>query len=203
MLIVLAWLGSLAGCRDDYPPNVKSLEDIQKAKADATSIDARELPDADVPALGRFRQMTRLDFYAGYGVGDAAITDEGLRRLAALPLPKLTALSLGRCSHITDNGLAHVASIGTLKDLMLPGCPKITDDGLKYLVDAKELTFLDLRGCPGITDRGLEILAQKKDWDTILLSGCVHVSDQAVKKLEAKLPQAKIGNDDKLWPEIR
>ena len=46
-------------------------------------------------------------------------------------------------THVTDEGLEHLASLKSLKNLALVGT-KVTDNGLKYLKELKDLQYLSL-----------------------------------------------------------
>ncbi|HVU90445.1 MAG TPA: hypothetical protein VHD36_24180 [Pirellulales bacterium] len=198
-LIVAALIG-FAGC-GPYPPSVAKKAEIDALPASTRSVYARSLSDGDVPALARLRELTLLDFTPGYARKDlttgfkkweAAITDEGLAKLAAIELPKLETLGLGHCEHITDAGLVHVAKMDSVTSLHLEDDPGISDVGLQHLLAMKNLTALDLRGCQGITDAGLQILAGKPGWQMIALGRCSNITAQGIAKLRAALPNAKI-----------
>jgi hypothetical protein len=185
------------GCPSE-PPSVKSVKEIDRVDASTKTISVRELSDADIPALTRFRDVEDLDFARGWGAFDAPITDQGLRTLSTLDLPKLDYLAFWHCQHISDAGLASIGEMKTVRHLMLVDCP-ITDEGLPHLLKMKQLIYLDLRGCSGITDRGLERLAEKSNWEEICLGGCRNVSEAAVAKLRAKCPKARIKKDEQEW----
>jgi hypothetical protein len=63
----------------------------------------------------------------------------------------------------------------------------------------KNLTQLDLRGCKGITDRGLDCLAEMSRLQWVQLGGCPNVTMKAVKRLQSKLPRAKVEKDEREW----
>ncbi len=180
------------------PPHVESARDIAHVRKSKQYVTASLLPDKDVPALARLRQLYHLDFTGSLSL-EPPITDEGLRRLSELDLPQLGWLSLGYCDNITDAGLLHVAHIQTLTRLNLMVCPQITDAGLLALLEMNNLIYLDLRGRAGITDQGLEYLARKSNWDEIHFGGCKNVTMEAVVKLQAALPNTSINKDEKEW----
>ena len=91
---------------------------------------------------------------------EAKITDEGLFTLSRLAPPKLESLALGHNKNITDEGVAHLVKMTSIKWLGLSACPNITDRGLESL---SALESLDLRGCNGITDKGLVHLAKMQN----------------------------------------
>jgi hypothetical protein len=191
-------LVTVSGC-GDWPPIVDSQKDIQALPASEPSVRARGLADRDIPSLSRLGQLRELDFHGGWKVEEAKITDEGLKQLAKLDLPKLETLTFGWSDKITDAGLAYVGQMQNITWLGLPACQGITDAGLPKLLTAQNLTGLDLRGCRYITDDGIQQLAQKKNWKEILLGGCPNVTAAGVARLQAALPNARIDKDDEEW----
>ncbi len=196
--VVLLMPFFIVGC-GEWPPVAKSRRDLLKMPANEFTIRVRGLEDDDIPYLKRFHNLRVLDFTSGYADKDAKITDNGLRELAKLDLPRLEHLSLGRCDKITDEGIAEVAKIKSLKILLLDGSVKITDAIIPHLNSAENLTELDLRGCPGITDQGVLAMGKTRKWKRIKLGGCPQVSDDAVKQLMQMLPGSKINKDDEAW----
>jgi hypothetical protein len=195
--IVAVLMLACCGCPSE-PPSVKSVKEIDRLDPSTKTVDVRELTDADIPALARFHAVEDLDFARGWGAFDAPITDQGLRTLSTLDLPKLDYLMLWNCRHISDAGLAAIGEMKNVRHLMLVDCP-ITDEGLAHLVKMQQLVYLDLRGNAGITDRGLERLAEKSNWQEIMLGGCRNVTPAAVTRLQAKYPKARIKKDEQEW----
>jgi hypothetical protein len=189
----------IPACGPNLPPIVKTKRDIERLPASERSVRARFLPDSDIAALSRLRELRDVGFSSGNAVGPAKITDEGLAELAKLDLPDLESISLGWCDEITDGGLAHIVGMRTIKTLHLESCPKITDAGLRELIKAKNLTSLDIRGCPNVTDEGIQQLGAKKNWELILLGGCPKITPQGVTKLQAALPNARVNKNDQEW----
>jgi Leucine-rich repeat (LRR) protein len=71
---------------------------------------------------------------------DTHVTDAGLAHLASLP--KLQQLRLDG-TPITDDGLVHLGKLKSLRELSLSGI-KISSDGAKHLQDLQSLESLDL-----------------------------------------------------------
>jgi hypothetical protein len=180
---------------------VTTRSDIERLPDSQWIVDARVLSDADIPALERLHGLKDIDFFAGCG-GPASITDQGLESLAKLKLPHLETLSLGLCGNITDSGLAYIANLRSVTQLILAGCMQVTDSGLPELLRMKHLHYLDLRGCPGISDRGLQVLAAKPSLTWIVLDGCPNVTAAGVARLKAALPNARIQKDDAAWADM-
>lgn len=157
------------------------------------------MADEDIPILAERPDTQMLFFSDGYGSIEAKITDKGLFYLSRLPLNQLTLLDLGYCKGITNSGLRYVGRMDSVRRLSLRASPKITDTALPELRGMKSLTELDLRGCKGITDRGLDYIAGMPRLQWVQLGGCSNVSMTAVKRLQSKLPRAKVEKDEREW----
>lgn len=189
----------LAGC-GKWPPIVDDARDIRRLPVDQVSIRARGLPDSDVPALERLKDMQNLDFMGGWGVEQAKITDRGLEALAQLDLPSLQTINLGYNNKISDHGLTFLAAMPPLHWVGLAACPRITDEGLAYLAEHASFDGLDLRGCTGITDEGLAHLISMKGLERLDLAGCPNISDEAVSAARAARPWAGgLSKNDEMW----
>ena len=88
--------------------------------------------------------------------GDA-ISDEGLKALAAMPLE---SLRIYHSRLITDKGM-EALSCTSLKELWLYGANLVTDDGFRNLVKLSSLEVLRLLYCNRLTRHGLEPLFDK------------------------------------------
>lgn len=182
-----------------YSNIIERPSDLQKRNKTLTSLHVRSLSDADLIQLQHFDQLNYIDFYSGWGLGEAKLTDIGLKNLSQLNLPRLESLMLGYCNKITDEGLQYVATIKTLKYLNLSSCPGVTDGGLANLASSKSIATLDLRGCAGITNKGLGYLNQMKQLKEIMLGGCINISNEGIEALRRTLPNTKIEKDDREW----
>eukprot|EP00808_Paulinella_micropora_P020906 g5143.t1 len=107
------------------------------------------------------------------------ITDAGLAHLASLPLEQL---DLEFCSHITDAGIAHLAAL-PLRTLSLSACSQVTDAGLAHLT-ALPLQNLNLSHCGEVTGVGLAHLAALP-LHNLNLRGCTEVRDTGLAHLSA------------------
>jgi hypothetical protein len=180
----------LCGC-GKWPPITDSRVEVAALPISTRTVRARGLSDRDIPALARLTELTDLDFFGGWKVKDAPLSDIGLARLAELRLPKLQHLALGHCKHISDRGLENVAKMSTITALDLRDT-RITDNGLPPLVAMNRLIYLDLSGCPGITDRGLEQLSRKTNWKRLRLGRCFNITAAGIARLKAALPNTYI-----------
>jgi hypothetical protein len=197
LYLLLACTGLLAAC-DSEPPTPRSIADIEQLPIAQKFIGVRFLPEDEIPALSRLRNLEDLDFGEGCDA-HAALTDRGLASVARLDLPNLHMLNLFCCANITNAGLIYVASLDTVRELVLGGCFQVTDDGLPNLLGMRHLTYLDLRGDPGITDRGLQMLTKMKHLKWIILRGCPNVTDAGIAALKRALPDLKIDKNDEYW----
>lgn len=102
---------------------------------------------------------------------------DDLRYLASFP--RLRTLSLYE-TPLTDDGLAHLKSLTSLKNLNLGSCRKVTDAGLKYLEKLENLESLNLGFCRKITDEGFAILTRFPELKSLNLS-ITNVTDDRLK----------------------
>jgi len=133
-----------------------------------------------------------------------SVTDAGLASLAKVQ-PKLRRLDLGVVRKITGAGLAHLAKLPKLQDLVLQGPglddaaaaaiaklplrrlslrrTAITDAGLEHLAGMRHLEHIDLSDSRGVTDRGVAALAECKTLRSINVRGARGVTDETLQKL--------------------
>lgn len=87
-------------------------------------------------------------------------TDAGCVHLKDIPSLKMLSYHEG-VARITDAGLVHIADIPNLESLCLHGMKNITDDGIAHLSKMHSLKKLEI-GSSQVTDRGLGYLSQIK-----------------------------------------
>jgi len=182
-----------------YSHIVNTSTDLQRRDKALTSLSVRFLSDADLIQLQQFRHLNYLDFFAGWGLGEAKLTDAGLKNLSELDLPELEWLMLGYCNKITDEGMQYIARTKSLKYLSLSACSNLTDDGLLKLTSLAGIETLDLRGCMGITDRGLGHLKKMPKLKEVLLGGCINVTGAGMDELRKALPHCRVTKNDQEW----
>ena len=102
------------------------------------------------------------------------ITDEGLAKLAGLAT--LKSLNLRRSSYLTDAGLEHLTKLPQVEQLHLL-YNNFGDAGMEHLAKIPKLRVLDLRGCVLVTDEGLEHLAKLTNLERLKLRN-PNVSDE-------------------------
>lgn len=107
------------------------------------------------------------------------ITDAGLVQISEMP--KLQILCLHAMKNITDDGLAHLSKLRSLKKLNIGGS-QVTDRGLASLSQIKTLEYLDLpQDQKGITDKGLAHLGTLPNLKHLSISR-IHFSDPKMNK---------------------
>jgi len=118
-----------------------------------THLEASRLPlrDAELTHLGRMKLLRALD------IDQTPITEAVA--IAIARCRDLEQLSLSFCN-VTDECLAHLATLPNLAELDLAGNDDITDDGLARLGAAQSLRRIDLNVCDGITKAGVSALRE-------------------------------------------
>ena len=157
------------GC-GKWPVIVENRKDVESLSSDVTSIRARGLADKDVSSLIRLQYLETLDFGGGHKIMNARITDQGVKILASLNLPRLETLTLDH-TDITDAALPALAQMTTVHWLSLMACPAISDKGLFYLISMTNLVSLDVRECTNITDKGVAYLKAMPSLKEVLRDG--------------------------------
>ena len=92
--------------------------------------------------LEDWHQIQKFGGLEHFNIGEElapAITDEHIKILSQLKLPKLRQVSLAHCRNVTDNGIESLTNIPSIQGLRLIGTG-ITDRGLRTL--ATEFTCL-------------------------------------------------------------
>lgn len=154
-----------AGC-GQYPEPIRSSRDIKNASTATEMLTIRRLPIGDYPALARFTQVRRIDFYDPSGMGT---DDERLKVLAGLRFPCLNDVSLLNCPLVTDAGILSLCRIKSIKTLQLEGT-SITDASIEAITAALPLRGLDVANCRGVTFDGLLHIADAHTLEDISFS---------------------------------
>ncbi|XP_020101754.1 F-box/LRR-repeat protein 3-like isoform X1 [Ananas comosus] len=143
-----------------------------------SSVKELDLTDCNVNDAG-LKCMSRCSELTALKLGlCASISDEGLAYIGS-NCEKLQELDLYRCTAVTDNGLAAIAAgCKSLKRLNLCYCTQISDTGMKHLSCLEELTDLELRGLVRVTSSGITSLAMGcKSLVKLELKRCYSVDD--------------------------
>eukprot|EP00455_Lapot_gusevi_P022301 TRINITY_DN23214_c0_g1_i1.p1 TRINITY_DN23214_c0_g1~~TRINITY_DN23214_c0_g1_i1.p1 ORF type:complete len:160 (-),score=3.85 TRINITY_DN23214_c0_g1_i1:58-513(-) len=109
--------------------------------------------------------------------------DEGLGSIVSF-CPKLVALHLPYCENLTDDGIAHIASLHDLQLLDVGSCKKITNTSMNTIALLPQIRHVDLSFCDGVTDDGVQCLASSLRCLTLLDIGwCSRVSDDSLEAI--------------------
>lgn len=192
VIVILSGIIYIPWHERKYSPSVDEGSDIQNRDKSLTSLNVRSISDDEINLLRKFEKLHSLDFDRGWGVGEAKLTDAGLKNLSELDLPSLERLMLGHCNKITDAGMQYIARIRSLKHLYLNSCTQITDDALFQLTSSSAIETLDLRDCRGITDRGLDHLKKITRLKRLVLGGNSSVTSAGIEELQKALPNCKV-----------
>jgi len=120
--------------------------------------------------LSRLKGLESLDLRFCLGVNDGLLKSiKALEKLRNLYLygyrpddqdyfrnpPSVDGLSSWRSQHqITDDGMAHLASLVNLRRLSLLGCFQVTEEGIAVLGKLRQIESLDLDSCAGLSGDG-------------------------------------------------
>jgi internalin A len=123
--------------------------------------------------------------------GTAELKDDSLGVLAQIE--GLERVELGRCSKITDAGLAQLSTLRGLMYLGLSGT-RVSDRGLASFSELLSLRHLDLSGTE-ITGEGLCYLSSNPMLETLDLFGCVGLRPESLAVLRhfSALAELRLG----------
>jgi len=135
--------------RDEQPLDISGLTRLERLML---SLDRKyEHRDKDLACLSKLTRLRDLQISPHKGV-----TNAGLRHLAGLR--NVWRLSVGG-EEITDDGLAHIANIASLTNLLLSG--KFTDAGLSHLEKLEALCVLDFMKGADFSNRAVNEFRRK------------------------------------------
>jgi len=100
--------------------------------------------------LAHLRTLPQLEYLCLYG---SHFTDKGMVHVKAMPSLRILSFHEGLC-RITDACLVHISEMPKLEILCLHAMRYITDDGLAHLPKMRSLKKLNI-GSSQVTDRGL------------------------------------------------
>ena len=115
-------------------------------------------------ALKHLRDLPRLKYLALYGKG---FTDKGLVYIKDIPSLRILSFHESLC-RITDAGLSHISDLPNLEFLCLHGIQDITDEGVAHLTKMWSLRKLNIDSSQ-VTDKGLAYLSQIKTLERLEL----------------------------------
>lgn len=91
---------------------------------------------------------------------------------------------------VTDRTAVALANCKKMKDIRLP-TTHITDQGVASLASLVDLTYLDLQSNRGITDKSVEALSKLQKLETLILLN-TGMTPQGLARLRATLPKTQI-----------
>jgi hypothetical protein len=97
----------------------------------------------------------------------------------------LVVVDLTRCTRVTDAALTAIATLKSLRILVLDGCALISDDGMEELVPLKEsLEVLSLASVQTITDEGMAYIGRNcRLLTSFNASFCSQVTDVGILEI--------------------
>ena len=114
-------------------------------------------------------------------INSSLIGDDDLKVISQLD--QITSLNLNGSKRVTDKGLAYLARMPQLRELILDG--DITDRGLEVLAQLRELRVFKMFWQNNVTDRGIANLKLCDQLDEVDLLGC-NTGDGAIAALAGK-----------------
>lgn len=106
--------------------------------------------------------LTKFGRLTSLSLENSVVTDEGLA--AVKEIPTLKTLNLRKCAKLTDVGLEHVAELPNLERLiLLYNKDGLTNECMTSIAKIGTLRALDIRGCVQIKDDGLLAMAPLKN----------------------------------------
>ena len=165
LLLVVAILFG-AGCGHDPEP-IGFIYDIWRTPKTETAIVITGLSLRHWPKLQKFTELEHLRVFEQMA---PQITDEHLKTLSRLNMPKLRDMSFAYCSQVTDNGIRALTNLPAIKSLQLIGVG-ITDEGLKALATGlPHLEGVNVEDCPQLTMAGFLSLTNPTTITSLSLS---------------------------------
>jgi hypothetical protein len=107
----------------------------------------------------------------------------------------LDYLFLNSKSSATDASIQAIATITTLRQLVIRDASRISDDGVTTLSNMPGLQELMLYDAAKLSDHGLLSLGSSRSLQKLYVSGAAAVTARAVKELQEKLPQCSVRVD--------
>jgi hypothetical protein len=157
---------SVTGC-GHYPAPIRSARDINLTPASEDMVVVVSLPLEAWPRLGKF---SGLQHFRVAGEMAPEVTDNHVRALSRLSLPRLRQVSLAHCQQVTDDGLRALTNIPSLQGLQLIGT-SITDRGMLILAqEFPRLQGINLEKCKLVTVRGFLSLTNSTTITDVSLS---------------------------------
>ena len=144
-----------------------------------------ERAPATPESLAHLRQLKHLKFFYLFR---ATLSDDSMETLSTFP-----ALEQIRCgqTRVSDQGLAYLKNLGTLRAIDLSDCNRVSNAGLESLSGLPKLTFLKVWG-PQVNDAGLEHVAKMKSLRVLGLNDTQVTDDGIAKLADLKLTEVHL-----------
>jgi hypothetical protein len=123
------------------------------------------------------------------GCGEAEVAAIAAR------LRSLDYLFLNTKSPVTDSSISAIATIGTLRQLVVRDASRVSNAGISKLSGMTGLRELMLYDAAHVSDQGLLTLARSKGLSSLYISGAPAVTDEAIKELRGRMPDCSIRTD--------
>jgi hypothetical protein len=98
-------------------------------------------------------------------------------------------------STVTDPGIRAIATIRTLRQLVVRDASQVSDEGVKTLSGMPSLRELMLYDAARVSDKGLLTLADSRGLVMLYVSGAPHVTEGAVQQLRTRMPNCSVRVD--------
>ncbi|XP_001630715.2 F-box/LRR-repeat protein 14 [Nematostella vectensis] len=122
------------------------------------------------------------------------ITDNALRHISK-GLINLECLNLSFCCGISGAGLAHLATLRSLRELNLRSCEGVNNEGIAHLaVGGLNLVCLDVSFCDKIGDVALNHISSGLNHLQNLGLNSSHITDQGLCKISRHLRELRVLN---------
>lgn len=115
-------------------------------------------------------------------INSSVIGDDDLKVISQLD--HITSLNLNGSKHVTDKGLAYLARMPQLRELILDG--EITDRGLEVLAQLRQLRVFKMFWQSNVTDKAIANLSFCERLEEVDLLGC-NTGDGAIAALAGKV----------------
>ena len=168
-------------------PLLKSLKIASKGLREATIAIVPQLPHLRKLQIASGRMMSEsnmegiagicdLDDLAIHECAPAAVSGLGLSFLQSLPL---TSLDLSNCRTLTDEMLAALGPVDTLRQLCLAGCISLRGTGLSSLSCAPHLKILSCRRTGFGNEAAEKLVSSMHRLRNLDLSECCYITNEA------------------------
>ena len=189
------------------PSMVHGAEEIAALPGDTLSIKGNGLQDDDLSGIARLVDLSELYLDGCQDLGDRAlaqvsglpqlrvfytsgrhITDDGLAALATCG--RLSEFGLD--APVTGEGFRHLGILPDLAEIHLPAFPNGTRAGVEALAALPSLRKLCFYGVAGLDDSWLTALAASGTLRELVLMGCREVTNEGIEACRAERPELSI-----------